>query len=149
VSSQELAGESEREVLRAKRIVVKADRMVCSLQITDPRWHYSSPELIGLLLPHAPNLARHSCVNERGEVFGAVMNDTPLAHVFEHLTVELLSAAASDPKQIYKGLTWWDDQSRGLASVEISYTDDIETFKVIRQALHYINEAIDRLEGRA
>ena len=38
-----------------------------------------------------PQIADHACVNGRGDLFRDVMGDTSLAHLLEHVTVEIMA----------------------------------------------------------
>ena len=76
--------------VRVSRVVVKADRMVCDVQLSPACPRVSSPLLISALLQAHPQLAEHACKNERGTTFGAVMNRTPLIHVLEHVAIDCM-----------------------------------------------------------
>lgn len=49
------------------------------------------PEVAEALLQVLPHLAQHACVGDTDPKFGEVIDHTELAHVLEHVTVELLA----------------------------------------------------------
>lgn len=74
--------------VRVTRIEVHRGHLVCLVSFADaPR--VTSARLMERVLRSFPNLPRHTCVNERGATFAAVMNCTPLPHLLEHLAVDL------------------------------------------------------------
>lgn len=82
--------------VRARRIRVRADRIDCELEVplaclrVDER---AARRVLGLL----PNLERHVCVNGRGETFGEELVGTELAHLVEHVALELQGRAQTRP----------------------------------------------------
>ncbi len=97
------------------------------------------------VLVEVPTLARHACVNERGTVFAAVMDCTPLPHLLEHLVVDLQvraesgqwftlpGAAAEAPPSMADatcdrpivGTSEWLDEAAGIARIDVSFADDL------------------------
>ena len=67
---------------------VHRGHLVCLVSFADaPR--VTSASLMRRVLPAFPMLPQHACVNERGAMFAAVMDCTPLPHLLEHLVVDL------------------------------------------------------------
>lgn len=100
----------------------------------------TTPALAKRLVQERPSLSRHSCVNEQGDTFGAVLSCTPLPHVLEHLVIDeqVRSAQASDA--VYTGTTRWLDESIGVAEVAVSYTDDLVALSSFQTALRILNQ---------
>jgi len=92
------------------------------------------PELPARLLELLPKLALHDCENDRGRPFVAEVGDTELAHVFEHVTLELMAQAGSP--RTTRAATSWDFRrdGRGVFHVAIAYDDDLVSLGAIKLA---------------
>ena len=123
-------------------ITVKPDRIVFEVSISDPRYRQSSPKLAAFVLRRYPNLSHHACVNNVGETFGAVIEQTTTAHMLEHLAIELLTDASSDPLATFVGTTEWRDENRGMARIEMSFDDDLKALRAFNEALSFLNVAV-------
>lgn len=84
------------ELIRATRIRVMRGRMRCELLVGSGAPRDTNSELMRRVLAAFPTLPDHACVNELGDTFGAVMDDTPLPHLIEHLVIDLQVRSALD-----------------------------------------------------
>ena len=132
--------------VRVCRVVVKADRMVCDVQLSPACPRVSSPLLISALLQAHPQLAEHACKNERGTTFGAVMNRTPLIHVLEHVAIDCMvqneSAKTTSSDTLFVGNSRWLDPVQGLGRVELGFRDDIAALRALKTAVEQVNQAL-------
>ena len=132
--------------VRVSRVVVKADRMVCDVQLSPACPRVSSPLLISALLQAHPQLAEHACKNERGTTFGAVMNRTPLIHVLEHVAIDCMvqkeSAKTTSSDTLFVGNSRWLDPVQGLGRVELGFRDDIAALRALKTAVEQVNQAL-------
>ena len=132
--------------VRVSRVVVKADRMVCDVQLSPACPRVSSPLLISALLQAHPQLAEHACKNERGTTFGAVMNCTPLIHVLEHMAIDCMvqneSAKTTSSDTLFVGNSRWLDPVQGLGRVELGFRDDIAALRALKTAVEQVNRAL-------
>ena len=132
--------------VRVSRVVVKADRMVCDVQLSPACPRISSPLLISALLQAHPQLAEHACKNERGTTFGAVMNRTPLIHVLEHVAIDCMvqkeSAKTTSSDTLFVGNSRWLDPVQGLGRVELGFRDDIAALRALKTAVEQVNQAL-------
>lgn len=91
-----------------------------------------------------PTLPVHSCINAKGPAFGDVAVGTSLPHLLEHLViaeqVRLVSVDAT-----FVGTTNWTDggPTEGEAIVEVSFMDDLQAIEALRNALAFLNTAIE------
>lgn len=134
-----------REVIRLDRICVRSGRIEANV-VVDPGFRYTTPELARRVCEKFPRLSRHTCVNDVGPTFGAVIDRTPLPHLLEHLVIDLqVSGEKCDTLSecfTYVGTTQWLDESAGLARVEVNFADDLAALRAFRDALRAINEAV-------
>ena len=135
------------KALRIDKITVQADRIVAQTSVK-PSFLYTTPELAKRVLEKRPNLAVHACINEKGPTFGAVIDHTPLPHLFEHIVVDILSQPGSeidsisgDAKDVVVvGTSEWIDREKGLARVEVSYEDDLVALSALKEAEEFLNK---------
>lgn len=118
-------------------------------------------------------LAYHTCVhgddpaaNPDNPTFGAVIENTSLPHVLEHLIIDeqvrnaetprpnSAPVTPSDPAALapspapftdatFVGTTEWLDEAAGLARVEVNFTDDLVALRALRSALAFLNGILD------
>ena len=132
--------------VRVSRVVVKADRMVCDVQLSPACPRVSSRVLMSALLQAHPQLAEHACKNERGTTFGAVMNRTPLIHVLEHVAIDCMvqneSVKTTSSDTLFVGNSRWLDPAQGLGQVELGFRDDIAALRALKTAVEQVNQAL-------
>ena len=114
------------------------------------------------VLAVVPTLAQHACVNERGTVFAAVMDCTPLPHLLEHLVVDLQvraesgqwftlpgAAAEAPPSMVgathdrpIVGTSEWLDEVAGIARIDVSFADDLVALRAVRDSVAFLNKLL-------
>ena len=131
---------STKPALSIEKLTVRPDRVIARVRVNSGAPRMTTPALAKRLVQERPSLSRHSCVNEQGDTFGAVLSCTPLPHVLEHLVIDeqVRSAQASDA--VYTGTTRWLDESIGVAEVAVSYTDDLVALSSFQTALRILNQ---------
>lgn len=146
-----------RSYLALEECRVRVGRIECVVQVFPPS-SVSSAELINEILRDFPRLADHTCVNGWGECFSAVMQQTSLPHLLEHLIIEIqlhtyqkqnssLQRQETTSKRLtFTGATHWNDTEQTHATVAVSFIDDLVALRALRDALAYLNA---KLEGRA
>lgn len=116
------------------RIVVGSERIEALVRVqgelTTAAYSGSAQRTLELL----PTLDRHSCNNETGGRFVDELRDTELAHLFEHITVELMALAGS-PRSL-KGETRWNfaEDGHGVYRVRVAYDLDLVALGALRHA---------------
>ena len=129
--------------LRIDEVRVRSGRLVCLVSV-DPNERWTTPELAEVLLAAHSTLAMHSCVNDKGKLFGDVIAHTSIPHLLEHLTIDLMAHADGSPDDVFTGWTQWEDEQRGLAQVQIAFTDDLVALRALRDAAREIAETMTR-----
>lgn len=123
------------------RYSVRADRIVADIALSEECPHNTYYALSKKITQDFPNLPRHACVNERGKTFAAVMYDTPLPHLLEHMVVDL-QVRRSDTTQTFTGTSEWVCEQNGRARVEVSFADDLVALAAFRDAIDVLNAAL-------
>lgn len=102
--------------------------------------------ILGLL----PNLARHVCVNGRsGGCFGDEIVGTELAHLLEHVIIELQGKASPQARELGGHTSWLEELSvtapRGYALMRttVSFANDFVALGAMNCALEIIDWSLD------
>ena len=134
-----------------EHIRVERDRIVFWVRISSSRWHRTTPGIARRALRQHPDLARHACVNAVGKTFGDVMEDTPIPHLLEHVTIDILTQQAADSHATHVGTSVWESEQEGLARIQVSMQDDLEVLDAFNQAVDFVNHLLssDEDAGRA
>ena len=125
-------------------IVVRRGRLVCEVEVPDARFRYTNPQIAQHVLDRYPSLSRHACVNAEGRTFGCVIERTSIAHLLEHLAVELQTRAADDPQAVFVGTSEWLDEASGKACVQLSFSDDLVALRALKEATEIITDVLAR-----
>lgn len=120
-------------------VVVKRGRLMCEVKASDRRIRYTNSEVARRALECYPSLSHHACVNAEGRTFGFVISHTSIAHLLEHLVIELQTQASADPSAVFVGTSEWVDEAAGVARVEVSFCDDLQALRALNDALDFIN----------
>ena len=128
--------------IEVRTITVRTGRLVCEVEISDPHLRYTTPELVERVLRDHPSLPHHACVNDEGKLFSAVIDHTSLAHLLEHVAIDLQTRATHDEQAVFVGTTEWLDENAGLARVQLSFADDLEGLRAFRDAVEYLNAIV-------
>ena len=117
------------------------------MRVLDPAYRTTSPELIAQVLVQFPTIPFHTCRNEVGPTFSAVMENTSLPHLLEHLVIDIQTRAhaeredeATDP--VFTGTTQRSATMHDVAIVRVSFYDDLIALGAFKQALHFINQEL-------
>ena len=136
-------GNELMEAIRAEHIRVEDDRIVFEVRVADPRLRRTTPAIAARAVALRPNLPRHACVNAVGSTFAAVMDDTPLPHLLEHVVIDMLVEASEDANATYVGASRWTCEPEGEARVQVSMDDDLAVLRAFNRALAFVNSVVD------
>lgn len=135
------------EKIALERLSVLPDRIEAEVRVLDPAYRTTSPELIAQVLVQFPTIPFHTCRNEVGSTFSAVMENTSLPHLLEHLVIDIQTRAhaeredeATDP--VFTGTTQRSATMHDVAIVHVSFYDDLIALGAFKQALHFINQEL-------
>ncbi|MDO5329596.1 MAG: hypothetical protein Q4E88_05865 [Coriobacteriia bacterium] len=123
--------------IKVSKITFNKTRVVCIVECGGN----TDKELAARVLEKLPNLKLHPCKNNRGPKFIDVIESTSIAHLFEHIVIDLESRSSNN---ITFGTT--TRLSDNKYKVELSYTDDIAMLKSINEATKLINFLIEEIQ---
>ena len=114
------------QIIDIRRVEVGPRSLTARVRIATNAPLYTSEDLQGTarvyrLMPH---IIEHTCLGDSSETFKDVMGDTEIAHLLEHVTVELL-AQSDIAGDISSGRTFAVEDERRTYDVEIACPDDV------------------------
>jgi len=88
-----------------------------------------------------PSLGNHFCINESNNDFAHELKNTELAHVLEHILMELIGKKDKEVKKI-SGLTSWNWRKEGnfIYKIRIDYSKKTYFKKSLSEALSILND---------
>jgi len=92
-----------------------------------------------------PGLSNHLCLGDADARFGLVAKDTEVAHLLEHVTVELL-ALTNLAGDVASGKTSLVDSRRGLYEIILACPDDVLVAASLSSAVWLLNWAYGNQE---
>ncbi len=130
--------------LVVERIAVQRGRLSLLVRVAPGFPRMTGVRLAHRLLDERPSLRHHTCVNDKGPTFGAVIERTSLPHALEHLIIdEQVRDERSLTDITFMGTTEWIDKAVGRARVEVNFVDDLVALRAVRNALAAISAAVD------
>ncbi|MEG0027060.1 MAG: hypothetical protein RR753_02635 [Raoultibacter sp.] len=130
-----------RQALTIERLTVAADRISCEVAVAS-EYAVTTPLLASRVQRVFPNLSRHTCVNDAGDTFGAVIDHTSLPHLLEHLVIDLQTQQVTEIQAVFVGTTQWLDRMHTKARVEVNFTDDLVALRAFRDSCEYLNREV-------
>jgi hypothetical protein len=135
----------ERDALSVERVCVGEGRVEALVRVDagTPLRTSAIPDLMQEVLRLLPGIARHRC--ECGSAHGIVaeLGDTELAHLLEHVALELMALSGS-PRSL-RGETVWDfaEDGHGVFRVVLEYDDDLVALGALSEAATIVNRLVD------
>lgn len=126
-------------LLAVESVEVLAERVVARVRCDPLRMRTSDvPGLAERALAALPGLARHACDNAEALPARDELADTEVAHLFEHVAVELLRLGAPHPAN--RGETEWDfaRDGSGVFRVTLRHPDDLACAAALRGAAELV-----------
>lgn len=114
------------QLIDITRIVVGPEYLTATVHIADDAPLMTSEDLEGTTRVYnlLPTIINHACTGDVGETFKDCMGNTELAHLLEHVTVELL-ARTNLTDQIIAGRTWREVAYDRTFSIQFPCVDDV------------------------
>lgn len=139
---------AERPQFRVRRVLVREGKLDLESETPLDILHVSEPAA-RRALSILPNLARHVCVNEKGDTFGDEIVGTELAHLFEHVVIELEGQAHGPAAGTrFQGHTSWADelantrpQGIALMRTTVTFENDLVALQAAKDACAIIDWA--------
>lgn len=133
--------------MRVERVVRGPRRLDVTVRVRPKERERTSPEVAARVISALPRLANHGCRNDEGLTFEQEASDTEVAHLFEHVALEIMALAGS-PRTL-EGETSWDARldGRGVYVVSLHCDDERVCRGAIRLAEKLVRHIVDG--GRA
>ena len=103
-------------------------------------------EATALVYNVMPHIADHACTGDAGSEFKDAMGNTEIAHLLEHVAVELMARAGSDG-EIVCGRTRRDDSDPRAFVIQLACPDDVLAIAALSSAAWIIDWAFTGGDG--
>ena len=130
------------QLISIKKVVVGPKNLTATVEFSAkaPRLTSENAEATKRVLELLPGLSEHLCLGDADARFGLVANDTEVAHLLEHVTVELL-ALTNLAGDVSSGKTSLVDSRRGLYEIILACPDDVLVAASLSSAVWLLNWA--------
>ncbi len=114
------------QLIDITRVVVGTEYLTATVRIADDAPLMTSEDLEGTTRVYnlLPTIIDHACMGDAGSTFKDCMGDTELAHLLEHVTIELL-ARTNMVDEIISGRTWRELAYDRTYSIQLPCVDDV------------------------
>jgi hypothetical protein len=133
--------------LRIEAITVYRDRLEAVVRVYPPMTTRGYPHIAERALRILPGLEKHACVNDGQNSAVEELADTEVAHLLEHVTLEIATAAL--PGLRLKGDTSWDFKrdGYGVFRVTVDCPDDAVLLGSLKAAVQIMFWLTDTRPG--
>lgn len=130
------------QLISIKKVVVGPKNLTATVEFSAkaPRLTSENAEATDRVLELLPGLSEHLCLGDADARFGLVAKDTEVAHLLEHVTVELL-ALTNLAGDVLSGKTSLVDSRRGLYEIILACPDDVLVAASLSSAVWLLNWA--------
>ena len=114
------------QLIEIVRVVVGTEFLTATVRIADDAPLMTAEDLEGTTRVYnlLPTIINHACVGDAGSTFKDCMGNTELAHLLEHVTIELL-ARTNLVDEVIAGRTWRELAYDRTYSIRIPCVDDV------------------------
>ena len=135
------------QLISIKKVVVGPKNLTATVEFSAkaPRLTSENAEATERVLELLPGLSDHLCLGDADARFGLVAKDTEVAHLLEHVTVELL-ALTNLAGDVASGKTSLVDSRRGLYEIILACPDDVLVAASLSSAVWLLNWAYGNQE---
>lgn len=135
------------QLISIKKVVVGPKNLTATVEFSAkaPRLTSENAEATERVLELLPGLSEHLCLGDADARFGLVAKDTEVAHLLEHVTVELL-ALTNLAGDVSSGKTSLVDSQRGLYEIILACPDDVLVAASLSSAVWLLNWAYGNQE---
>ena len=135
------------QLISIKKVVVGPKNLTATVEFSAkaPRLTSENAEATERVLEPLPGLSEHLCLGDADARFGLVAKDTEVAHLLEHVTVELL-ALTNLAGDVASGKTSLVDSRRGLYEIILACPDDVLVAASLSSAVWLLNWAYGNQE---
>lgn len=114
------------QLIDITRVVVGTEYLTATVHVSEDAPLMTSEDLEGTTRVYnlLPTIIDHACAGDAGSTFKDCMGDTELAHLLEHVTVELL-ARTNLTDEVIAGRTWRELAYDRTYSIQLPCVDDV------------------------
>ena len=130
------------------RIVVGSEYLTATVRVADGAPLMTSDDLEGTTRVYnlLPTIIDHACAGDAGSTFKDCMGDTEIAHLLEHVAVELL-ARTNLTDDVIAGRTWREVAYYRTYSIQLPCVDDVLVAGVLSSGIWIMQWAFSGGQG--
>ncbi len=130
------------QLIDITRVVVGTEYLTATVHISDDGPLMTSEDLEGTTRVYnlLPTIIEHACAGDAGMTFKDCMGDTEVAHLLEHVTVELL-ARSNLTDEVIAGRTWRELAYERTYSIQLPCIDDVLVCGALSSAIWIVTWA--------
>ena len=130
------------QLIDITRVVVGPEYLTATVRIANDAPLMTSEDLEGTTRVYnlLPTIIDHACAGDAGSTFKDCMGDTELAHLLEHVTVELLARSNLTDETI-AGRTWREVAYDRTYSIQFPCVDDVLVVGALSSAVWMLSWA--------
>lgn len=124
------------QIIDIMRVVVGPEYLTATVHVADDAPLMTIDDLEGTTRVYnlMPTIIDHACAGDAGSTFKDCMGNTELAHLLEHVTVELL-ARTNLTDEIVTGRTWREVAYDRTYSIQFPCIDDVLVTAALSSAI--------------
>ena len=125
-----------------ERVEIGPENLTAWVRIADGRPTMTSEDIRATerVYRAMPHIADHVCLGDAGETFRAALPNTEIAHLLEHVTVELL-AQTNLAGDVTAGRTWISGDGARTYAIELACPDDVLVAAALSSAVWILDWA--------
>lgn len=112
------------------------------------RYTWQVPEFKERLLKSLPGLKYHKCFNPKNLSFVEELEDTSIAHAFEHVLIELIGNKMLAGNKIRAFTSWnWHETPEGIYQIKLHTRDKKILFESLDEAILILDFCISQAQA--
>ena len=136
------ASKAQEDAVRVESIDIVKGRMIVRVRLREGS-RYTDPRIAVKVMTRFPCVGLHSCKNDSGPHFSDVIERTSIAHVLEHLVIDLQLSNDNTPMgSTFAGFTQWVDEDEGIAEVQVAFRNDMVAVQALHDAVRFLNDIL-------
>lgn len=137
--------------IKVDNIEISVGLMILYVRVAEHAPLRTTAQIARCIQDAYPRIVHHSCINAKGPTFAAVIEDTWMAHLLEHLIIDQQAAIAEEAhpcdnsllNAVYAGTT--ERVGKREFVVTVGFKDDLVAAEALSNAMKIIDGVIDAI----
>ncbi|MGI6754425.1 MAG: cyanophycin synthetase family protein [Atopobiaceae bacterium] len=130
------------QLIEIKKVVIGVQYFTATVEFSETGPIFTSEDLEATTRIYnlMPSIVDQACLGDGSTIFRDVMGSTEIAHLLEHVAIELL-ARTNKVDEITAGRTWIEDEGSRCYTIQLSCADDVLVAAAFSSAVWLVNWA--------